>query len=305
MPTHDLIDTTGEPLADEAVRGLLGALEAALPGRLAAAYVEGSYAARSVLDTSDLDLSLVFAGELGAAERVRVRALIDQQQERTPLDLDVWLGEERHLAEQAHPTFKLAARRLWGRELRDGIDLPPARAWGRQRMHAAYRLVIAVFDRPLPVPGVLDFPQPDDPWRGYVNRMARLPDGSEVPTTRNLLRVAGWIATARVAWEAGRYVARKSECPAGYREAIGDEWAVLIEQLDRRCRLDWHYRIPASPAEQAELRELMERTLAFENDFLARYRAFARAELTSADPARRALAAEFQAQIPDSALGAG
>lgn len=303
MPIHDLIDTTGEPLADAAVRDLIAALEAALPGRLAAAYVEGSYAAGDVLDTSDLDVSLVFAGELAADERLRVRALIDRQQELTPLDLDVWLGEERRLAEQSHPTFNLAARRLWGRELRDGLELPPAQDWGRQRMHAAYRLVMAVFDRPLPVPATLDFPQAADPWRGYVNRMARLPDGSEVPTTRNLLRVAGWIATARVAWEAGRYVARKSECPARYREAINDEWAGLIERLDRRCRQDWRYRVPASPAEQAELRGLLEQTLAFENHFLGLYRAFARRELASPDPARRALAEEFQAQIPDSALG--
>jgi hypothetical protein len=60
---------------------------------------------------------------------------------------------------------------------------------------------------------------------GYDHRPMRLANGSFEPSTRDLFRATGWAATALIAWRAGRYVARKSECHRLYQQFIGDEWA--------------------------------------------------------------------------------
>jgi len=119
----------------------------------------------------------------------------------------------------------------------------------------------------------------------------RLPDGREIPTTRDLIRATGWAATALLALQAGRFVARKADCARVYREYIGGEWAPLLEELYASCRGRWQYRIPEEPAERAALRDLCARTLGFERHFLAIYKGYLLAELRgpSADAHSRAL----------------
>src|SRR5712692_11971608 len=134
--------------------------------------------------------------------------------------------------------------------------------------------MINVFQRPQPVRAPLTLPQPNAPFYGYTARTMRLRDGAEIPTTRNLIRVTGWIATARLAVEAQQYVIRKRDCAPTYRRLINDQWTALLEEIDQRCRTAWQYRIPDTASEQAELRAILERTPEFENHFLNRYRQF-------------------------------
>jgi hypothetical protein len=105
----------------------------------------------------------------------------------------------------------------------------------------------------------------------------------QVPSTRNLIRVTGWIATALLAWHAGVYVARKSECHHAYRRHVGDEWAPFIEAIYRLCRVEWGYLIPTDEAERGNLRGLCERTVQFENHFLAIYRDYLLEQLSAGD----------------------
>jgi len=113
--------------------------------------------------------------------------------------------------------------------------------------------------------------------------MVRLPTGADAPSTRDLIRVTGWIATALLAYRTGVYVAAKSECPRAYRAHIGDAWAPLVEDLYQRCRNTWGYRIPSGEDEQRELRALCERTLQFENHFLEIYKNYVLAQLRADD----------------------
>ena len=154
-------------------------------------------------------------------------------------------------------------------------------------MHAAYWLMINVFQRPKPVYAPLTLPQPTAAFYGYTNRTMRLADGITIPTTRNLIRVTGWIATARIAYQAQHYVVRKRDCVVAYRQMINDEWTDLLEQIDQRCRTAWHYRIPSAPIEQAELGTITTQTLAYENHFLLLYRDFLLAELAGTDQKAR------------------
>ncbi|MEO7910884.1 MAG: nucleotidyltransferase domain-containing protein, partial [Roseiflexaceae bacterium] len=63
MTDHNRIElstSSGSQPADNALRGLVGVFELHFPGRIRAYYVEGSYADRTAIATSDIDLVLIF-----------------------------------------------------------------------------------------------------------------------------------------------------------------------------------------------------------------------------------------------------
>ena|SRR5579859_7153453 len=63
----------------------------------------------------------------------------------------------------------------------------------------------------------------------------RLQDGTIIPTTRNLIRVTGWIATARIAYQAQQYVIRKRDAVATYRAALPPGVTVSHSRRKRRA----------------------------------------------------------------------
>jgi hypothetical protein len=144
----------------------------------------------------------------------------------------------------------------------------------------------------------LTYPDPQAEFFGYDHRQTRLADGSEESGTRDLIRATGWAATALIAWRAGRYVARKSECHHLYQQFIGDEWSPLLTAIYENCRQRWSYRIPTEPADRQVLRRLCARALDFENAFLATYRVYVLNELRGADAAGRRFARETLARMP-------
>ncbi len=91
----------------------------------------------------------------------------------------------------------------------------------------------------------------------------------------------GWIASALLAYKAGKMLAKKSECYKVYRECLDTEGAQLLQDIYEQCRERWHYFIPEGAADRSILRGICERTLAFENRFLAIYKQFLLEELHS------------------------
>lgn len=285
MTVVALLQSTGHVQADRAVQALVKRFESLFPQRVVGYFVEGSYADQTAIATSDLDLTLVFRDQfVTPEERQQAQEAVTACRQLNTLELDITLVEEGELRRGADPMFTLGARLLYGQEIRNTIPLIPIELWARQRMHAAYWLMIHVFNRPQPVVAPLTFPDAHDPFYGYANRVMHLADGSVIPTTRNLIRVTGWIATARLAYEAQHYVVRKRDCVPAYRSLINDEWTPLIAQIDARCRSAWGYRIPSTSDEQAELRAILCDTLFFENHFLSCYRHFLLTQFTGADP---------------------
>ncbi len=124
------------------------------------------------------------------------------------------------------------------------LPLLPIEEWTRERMHAAYWLLVTVFNRPRGVTLPLGYPDAADEFFGYARRTLRLPTGVEVPSTRDLIRVTGWIATALLALQAHVYVARKKECHDSYSHYIGGPWATLLHDIYHRLRTQWGYLIP-------------------------------------------------------------
>jgi hypothetical protein len=294
-----LSTSSGSQSADNALRGLIGVFELHFPERIRAYYVEGSYADRTAISTSDIDLVLIFKhrfvddDEIGAARQLGAHCA-----SLSAFELDLEIIDEQQADRGAFPTLKLASVLLYGEDIRDRLALPSISEWTRDRMHAAYWLIVQVFNRPPMVHYPLDYPQPDHMFFGYDQRMMQLPDGAQVRCTRDLVRVIGWAATALIALQTGTYVVRKRDCHQRYHELIGDQWSELLRVIYERCSNEWSYRIPDAPADQHALRVMCERTLEFENHFMRVFKDFVLGELRGDDAEARRAAVWLLGQIP-------
>ncbi len=283
---------------DAVVQVVLSRFAAALPRRLRAAYVLGSYADASAVTTSDLDLELIVADRFAEGELARVQAFLAEYPTQAAVELDIEVKDEASLRGVASPMLKLGSRLLWGDDLRPGLALIPLVEWTRDRMHTSYWRLAGLFARPLPLTTPLRYPDPTDEFYGYARRLMRLPDGQEAPGTRDLIRSVGWMATALVAYQAGQYVATKRACAPVYREFVGGEWASLVEDMAEWVRGAWQCRIPTARQDRTRLRAVCARTLGFENHFLGLYLRYAQEELCGVDPRGRRLAREALERIP-------
>lgn len=288
---------------DGALAGAIAAFTDAFPGRLRAAYTLGSYSDASAIAASDLDLTLVVAdGFAGEPERAAMTALIGGLSARArevgvELDLEVE-SEAALLRDGASPNLLRGSTLAWGQDIRPRLALVPLDVWTRDRMHSSWWRVARLFARPSPLALPLTSPEPADAFRGYLRRPLRLPDGREVPCTRDLIRLVGWAATGLLALQCGVYVARKGECHTLYATRVGGGWGGLVTETYTLCRTRWGYRIPDAPAERARLRDLCDRTLGFEQAFTDIYRRYLLGELASGDARRVAAALEAQAHAP-------
>ncbi len=293
-----LAESTGSAQMDTVVRKVIARFLTALPDRLRAVYVIGSYADASAVPTSDLDLKLIVAGSWREGERERIQSPLTAWTSQANSELDIEIKEEVGLRAGVSPTLKLGSRLLWGDDVCENLPLIPLTIWTRDRMHTSYWRLAGLFSRPAPLTMPLDYPDPHDEFYGYTRRLTHLPDGRLAPGTRDLMRAVGWMATALLADQAGQYVATKRACATMYREHIGDEWATLLDDMAAWVRGAWQYRIPPAQEERAHLRAICARTLEFENHFLALYRRYALSELHGDDPLGRQLAIEAQQRIP-------
>jgi hypothetical protein len=299
VDTISLIASTASDRADHALQQFIGDFAAAFPGRVRAYYVHGSFADGTGLATSDLDLTVVFAGGfLDDGERQAAETLAKTCAAVGLIELDCATTCEDELRWGAHPAFKWASLCVFGEDVRDSIPVMPLAQWTRERMHAAYWLAVRLYGRGDVVCAPHTYPDPTAEFLGYDRRMLRLPDGREVRCTRDLIRSTGWAATALVAYLAGRYVVRKRDCQSLYRKLIGGPHADLLEDIYTVCRSRWRYLLPDDVDGRRHLRALCERTLAFENDFLAHYRRFVLAELTGEDGEAQRAALWMLGQIP-------
>jgi hypothetical protein len=192
--------TLGHSQIDSVVQEVIQVYEDTFPGQIAAYYVEGSYADQTSLTTSDIDLVIVFRNQFADAD---ARSMAERtwtcKQVGAP-EVDITVVDEESLRGGVSPTVKLGGRLIYGQDVCGLYPLLPIEAWARERMHAAYWLLINVYQRPTPVHLPLTFPSPSDEFYGYTNRTIRLPDGQEVLCTRNLVRTTGWAATQRHSW---------------------------------------------------------------------------------------------------------
>ena len=261
-----LLTTTGDPGADAVLRGLVGAFESAFPGRVRAYYLTGSHADGTAVATSDLDVGVLFVGELEGDEAARARRLARACAQLSPIELDLTpRGERRALGDVR---LKLGSVPIYGEDIRDRVTLPPMALWERVPFYGARRLIARVRGDPDRLVVPLVYPDPAGEFFGYDRRRVRLRDGTVRPTTKDLVRVVTGAAGALASRQTKRYVAGKAEAVRQYSPAVGGAWAPLVEAIDRTCRVEFQYLIPDEAAARARVRGLCGRALGFENRFL-------------------------------------
>jgi hypothetical protein len=269
-----------DPALIQSLQAAVAAFEAAFPGQIAAYYLGGSRVDGSAVETSDVDVDIVFRDALDDVQRTRAQGL-DVPGCALAVDPTIW--DRATLAAGVPPYLKRRSILIYGEHVCRSLPISAVASWARDRMHAACWLLAHVYRRPLPLALPVDYPDTADEYFGYLNRTVVLPSGKIVPTTRNLVRTAGWIATAQLAHQTGISVDRKRDVPSLYRQQIGGDWTDYLYELHERCINQWRYRIPSASTARERLRALCRRTLAFEQAFLLAYRAFVLAELRGAD----------------------
>jgi len=271
----------GHSQIDTVVLKVIQMYENAFPEQIAAYYIEGSYADQTYLLTSDIDLVIIFHNRFAHEDTRQAAEQLWESNHRGATEVDITVLDEYSLQEGVHPGLKLSGRLIYGQDVCSAYPILPMEAWARDRMYAAYWLLINVYQRPTPVYLPLSYPSLADEFYGYTNRTLQLPDGQEVPCTRNLVRTTGWAATALLALRARQYAGRKRECSLLYRTYIGDEWSSLLEDIATFCRDKWQYLVPTESHERELLREICERTLYFEQHFLTFYKSYLLEQLHS------------------------
>lgn len=298
MSPFHLLTTTEDARADNALVAFVQTFETRFPGRIVGYYLHGSQVDNTAIATSDLDLDVVIKDQTDDCDRDSLQELAYTISNDSEIELDIDLTDEATLALGADPTFKLGSRLLFGEDIRPRVPLIPIEAWGRERMHLGYFLLMSVFDRQPPVRYPLDFPDPNVEFFGYINRSMRADDGLQVPSTRNMIRVTGWLATALLAHEAGQYVVNKRECHRLFRQYFDDEWASLLEDIYMLCRGAWNYAVPEDHTSRNQLDTLCRRVLAFENHYLTRYKPFLIQELVETKNGRESRSPWLMERIP-------
>ena len=265
-----LAASTGDARADETLRALVTACEAAFSGRVRSYLLSGSYAEGDAIPESDLDLGVLFRGAVTDDERQRLYMLARAIEGPGAIRLDVLALDERQYLRNATADAPEAIT-VYGDDVRGELTLEPlARARARYLSAATYYIWQMRGLRPGLV-WPLDYPDPDGEFFGYERYGYFNGDGAEemyTPGARTMLNCATMIATARLT-HAGQRVPSKRRCVEWYAGLAPGESAAWLAALYAACKGRWRYRVPSDPAERVELRALCAPMLAFENDFLS------------------------------------
>ena len=279
-----LLGSTSDARADRILRDLVALIEAHLPERARGYYLVGSYAAGEARPSSDIDLIVLLKGELAEGEREHFAPVRDACKRLSPIPLDITLDSEAKFFRIGGVWFQTVSLLIYGEDVRPRIPRKPVEQHSRDLMHAMYPLLARVRGNPAVLTYPLDYPDPTDALRGYDARYRDVPESRRTATKDLVTNVLG-AASALTLLQARQYVGtgKKSDIPEQYRRWVGDEWATLVEDVFEYCRVRWDYRVPDTPSERAQLYELCEHALAFENHFLMRYKDFLLADLQQPD----------------------
>lgn len=283
-----LTQSTGFPALDSLLSRVVADLVGIFGERLYSCYAVGSAFDGSGVESSDVDLHLLFKGAHSSRLKQAVQCLSRDLSEEHGVDLDLIPFFESDINPWADVRTKLGGRQIFGQCSPDILVLPPIDEYVREMMHKAYYYLCRVRGFPDSLAYPLSAPNGQDCFNGYVVRTHD--DGS--PSTKELVVVAGWVSTALVVAKAHCYIPSKSASYDGYCWHVNDAWTVHLQDVFELVRKRWNYRLPESEIELARLAAISRRQVDFENHFLLEYRKFLQEECAYAAPhhAKRAAA---------------
>jgi hypothetical protein len=294
--------STKNPRIDRILQGTIGIFEQVFPDRIRGYYLRGSHGNGSSIPNSDLDLYTIFKEDFRDATEIQNAVkLCESCALMSPILLEIAPGGEIHLSRSEHAgialNFKLRTQFLYGEDIRNNIAMPPSDAWIRWAVHAPLSSLKAAYPNTDILVYPLNYPESEAEFYGYDRQTIPYPDGIERPSTKLLIALVCWMATALIALQTGDYIGSKKEAIDSYKTHIDDEWTNLIERVYEQCRNRWHYLIPNEREERQILRSLCQKTLAFSNHFLTIYRTFLLNELRNEQVENRILAMKYMKQI--------
>lgn len=262
---------TGDSRADAVLADIAASLGTTLGQDLRGLYLAGSYADRTAVALSDLDVIAVLHEGIDVE---LVRRVARECGERSPIRIDLAAVTTNDIAERFTalvPAFKEGTLLVSGEDVRDEVALPTidayASAWaGRARSFMLRIRGLETAERPLA------YPDSGGEFFGYDRATISewYPPGT-TRSTKELAAIVGSAATALVAKVGGVYVTTRSACVRLYADRVGDEWTDLVGRVDDLCRTQLSYGVPVTRADRSELREMCTRVLAFENHVLGRF----------------------------------
>lgn len=262
------------------LRSVVGAFEAAFPGRVRGYYLAGSYAEGTSTPTSDVDIDIIFRadGRRVRHEGLRSAQLLNSLIAISPIELNAGCTWERELLASVAPDavvddgsiprrvyLKLAKPLLYGQDIRDRVTLPSLEAWTHWLFQDVLWYMGQLREGAWELSYPLAYPAPGGEFFGYDGTSRRGRDGTMYRSTRGLVRTVHQAACALIALRSDHYVVRKDEVARSYREAVGDEWSAHIEEVDRVCRVENDYLVPLDHRARHRLRDVCGASLAFEN----------------------------------------
>lgn len=279
-----LLRETPSKAANEVIKRAITLVQENVSNPLLAAYVSGSYANGYAVPTSDLDLYVIFRDELTKDDEAAYGQFGPALESLEPaVDLVPYsLGKLRELGQVGMATHFL---HVWGETVHGEIPEPSLDDYAYRAMHGAY-LYMGRTRKVKPYHWPLEFPEPEDAFKGYGWRKMAF-GGKEVGSIKELVVMAGWMATGLIAWRGKMLVPTKKECPGLFEAVVGGKEAATFRGITELCRNKLHYLLPESPADKAALEELLPGVLALENYFLKEYQDFLIENLANANPVRR------------------
>ena len=252
---------------DRLIGGLRDRILADFPGQIRSLYLLGSRALGRQIETSDLDLAVIFK-EGGAEKRRAVAEWLGRVRRDGGPMLDATVLVEEDYARGVRPYLQIA-RLLAGEDVLKDRPLKPAEEVTAYYAHLAAYFIWAVRGRPAALRYPLEYPEPEGEFFGYERYGIRVGDSQYGPGFSQLVNCVSCVATFRLADLAGEFFPNKSMMAAAYARCFpADPWLDLVTGVYELGRVRSQGRLPAGGAERRQLAEFCRRTLAFENEGL-------------------------------------
>ena len=222
----DLYFSTGNSKVDGILSSFIQECEDAIPGRVKAYYLTGSYAYGSPVSTSDIDLNVILRSEGGriegdqpndlgmlafrtgptSEEEQQVRQIVAVQNKTSPIELGAAVRTEADIRRRFAPSMVETNAFLQGEDVLAELfathpveyDFSP-----RGRMHIAYGNLCAIHGASEVLRLPLHFPRPDEKFYGYVQQEPGMCGQSRMRMDRFFNCIFFPVSTALIALKGG------------------------------------------------------------------------------------------------------
>jgi hypothetical protein len=243
---------------------------AAFPDRIRGIHLLGSRALGCAIDSSDVDLAIVFRGTAESSVRKAAQDLAAEIRRSSPLVVELTVLDEAEARQGVRPHLKIG-RLLAGEDMLRDCPLKPAAELLGYFAYSPLYFSWMIRGKPPVVRHPLGYPNPTGEFYGYEESGIWIGEKAFRPGLGLLINLAASIANFRVALEAGEFVPNKSLTVAAYvKHFPADPLGEWVQEVFELCRRRWQGAIPTASGDRQVLADLCRRALAFENENMGR-----------------------------------